>query len=51
MARYARRHPRLARRLCSFMGFEVVGSEAAFRSAGRSLPFVRLEAASGERLS
>lgn len=50
MAGYAPRHPRLARRLCSFMGFDVDGSEAAFREAGRSIPFVRLEATAGERL-
>ncbi|MEU8995406.1 nitroreductase family deazaflavin-dependent oxidoreductase [Streptomyces caniferus] len=43
MARYAPEHPRLARRLCSFMGFEVDGSEAAYRQAGRRIPFVRLE--------
>ncbi|MFJ9470854.1 nitroreductase family deazaflavin-dependent oxidoreductase [Streptomyces caniferus] len=49
MARYAPRHPRLARRLCAFMGFEVDGSEAAFRRAGRSIPFVRLEASPGQR--
>ncbi len=46
MARYAPEHPRLARRLCSFMGFEVDGSEAAYRQAGRRIPFVRLEARS-----
>ncbi|MFG3120094.1 nitroreductase family deazaflavin-dependent oxidoreductase [Streptomyces sp. NPDC048197] len=44
MARYAPEHPRLARRLCSFMGLEVDGSEAAYRQAGRRIPFVRLEA-------
>lgn len=47
MARYAPEHPRLARRLCSFMGFEVDGSEAAYRQAGRRIPFVRLEATAG----
>ncbi|MGX1849880.1 nitroreductase family deazaflavin-dependent oxidoreductase [Streptomyces sp. NBC_01456] len=47
MARYAPRHPRLARRLCAFMGFDVDGSEAAFRTAGRSIPFVRLESTPG----
>lgn len=47
MARYAPRHPRLARRLCAFMGFDVDGSEAAFRTAGRSIPFVRLESIPG----
>ncbi|WP_407548482.1 hypothetical protein QOM21_04870 [Streptomyces sp. Pv4-95] len=46
MARYASRRPRLARRVRSFMGVDVDGSEA-----GRSLPFVRLEATAGERLA
>ncbi|MFH8570473.1 nitroreductase family deazaflavin-dependent oxidoreductase [Streptomyces sp. NPDC017993] len=50
MARYAPQHPRLARRLCTFMGFDVDSSEAAFRAAGRSIPFVRLEATPGRRL-
>ncbi|MFE1768206.1 nitroreductase family deazaflavin-dependent oxidoreductase [Streptomyces angustmyceticus] len=47
MARYAPEHPRLARRLCSFMGFEVDGSEAGYRQAGRRIPFVRLHATTG----
>lgn len=51
MARYACRHPRLARRPRSSMGVDVGGSEAAFREAGRSLPFVRPEATAGERLA
>ncbi|WP_212910103.1 nitroreductase family deazaflavin-dependent oxidoreductase [Streptomyces sp. TS71-3] len=42
MARYAPRHPRVARRLCAFMGFEVDGSEDSFRRAGERIPFVRL---------
>ncbi|MFI0904471.1 nitroreductase family deazaflavin-dependent oxidoreductase [Streptomyces sioyaensis] len=50
MARYAPEHPRLARRLCSFMGFEVDGSEGAYREAGRRIPFVRLDA-SPDRLA
>lgn len=41
MARYARRHPRAARKLAGFMGFKVDGTEAGYRSVGRSLPFVR----------
>ncbi|MFC7549171.1 nitroreductase family deazaflavin-dependent oxidoreductase [Plantactinospora sp. GCM10030261] len=40
MARYASRHPTLARRLCTVMGFEVDGSEADFREVGRRVPFV-----------
>ncbi|MFI1538328.1 nitroreductase family deazaflavin-dependent oxidoreductase [Streptomyces anandii] len=44
MARYAPRHPRVARRLCAFMGFTVDGSEAGYRRVGESIPFVRLEA-------
>ncbi|WP_433916999.1 nitroreductase family deazaflavin-dependent oxidoreductase [Streptomyces sp. NBC_01744] len=50
MARYAPEHPRLARRLCAFMGFTVDGSQEAFRSAGESIPFVRLETAPGQLL-
>ncbi|OIK28413.1 nitroreductase family deazaflavin-dependent oxidoreductase [Streptomyces malaysiense] len=42
MARYGRRHPRTARRLCAFMGLPANGSEAGFRQAGRAIPFVRL---------
>ncbi|MEU0337503.1 nitroreductase family deazaflavin-dependent oxidoreductase [Streptomyces bobili] len=49
MADYARRHPRTARRLCAFMGLPVDGSETSFRAAGRVIPFVRLEAADGQR--
>lgn len=45
MARYAPRHPRAARRLCAFMGFDVDGSVDAYRQAGRQIPFVRLAAA------
>ncbi|MFE1955316.1 nitroreductase family deazaflavin-dependent oxidoreductase [Streptomyces sp. NPDC059524] len=50
MAEYAPRHPRTARRLCAFMGFEVDGSAAAYRRAGRGIPFVRLVAEPGQRL-
>lgn len=42
MARYAPRHPRVARMLARFMGFAVDGSEADYREVGRSIPFVRL---------
>ncbi|MEV6481813.1 nitroreductase family deazaflavin-dependent oxidoreductase [Streptomyces sp. NPDC051576] len=42
MTRYARRHPRTARRLCAFMGFAPDGTGAGFREAGRAVPFVRL---------
>ncbi|MER5495699.1 MULTISPECIES: nitroreductase family deazaflavin-dependent oxidoreductase [unclassified Streptomyces] len=50
MARYAPAHPRVARRLCAFMGLDVDGSEESFRRAGRQIPFVRLDAAAGQRL-
>lgn len=43
MAHYARRHPRLARRLCTFMGFPAAESETAFRDVGAVIPFVRLD--------
>ncbi|WP_425839482.1 nitroreductase family deazaflavin-dependent oxidoreductase [Streptomyces fractus] len=43
MARYAPEHPRTARKLCAFMGFESDGSEESFREIGRQIPFVRLE--------
>jgi len=51
MADYARRHPRTARRLCSFMGLPVDGSAQAYREAGAAIPFVRLDTAghSGRR--
>lgn len=42
MARYAPRHPRVARRLCAYMGFEVDGGAEDYRRVGRSIPFVRL---------
>ncbi|WP_406177449.1 nitroreductase family deazaflavin-dependent oxidoreductase [Streptomyces sp. NBC_00996] len=50
MARYALRHPRTARRLCTFMGFPSDGTDAGFREAGRAVPFVRLDAGPGSRL-
>ncbi|MGW6285647.1 nitroreductase family deazaflavin-dependent oxidoreductase [Streptomyces sp. NPDC055107] len=51
MARYAPAHPRTARRLCAFMGLDVAdGSTDAYRRAGRRIPFVRLEAAPGQRV-
>lgn len=50
MTRYARRHPRTARRLCTFMGFPSDGTDARFREAGRTIPFVRLEADPRTRL-
>ncbi|MFH8490963.1 nitroreductase family deazaflavin-dependent oxidoreductase [Streptomyces longisporoflavus] len=49
MARYASAHPRAARRLCAFMGFDVDGSTASYRRAGRQIPFVRLDAAPSRR--
>ncbi|MEV8316454.1 nitroreductase family deazaflavin-dependent oxidoreductase [Streptomyces sp. NPDC059900] len=46
MARYAVRHPRVARRLTAFMGFEVKdGSAQEFRRVGAAIPFVRFEPA------
>jgi deazaflavin-dependent oxidoreductase (nitroreductase family) len=41
MARYAEAHPRTAKRLAGFMGFEVDGSRDDYRELGRALPFVR----------
>ncbi|MGW7426019.1 nitroreductase family deazaflavin-dependent oxidoreductase [Streptomyces sp. NPDC054813] len=49
MARYARHHPRTARRLCAFMGYAPDGTDAGYRLAGRAIPFVLLEAAPGFR--
>ncbi len=43
MADYARRSPKAARALASFMGFEVDGTEAGYRQLGAQLPFVALE--------
>lgn len=42
MVDYARRHPAAARQLARLMGFQVDGSEAAYRAAGEELPFVAL---------
>lgn len=43
MATYARRHPRLARRLMSFCGYEVDGSEADYIEVGRDhIPIVSI---------
>ncbi|NLU73835.1 nitroreductase family deazaflavin-dependent oxidoreductase [Streptomyces sp. HNM0575] len=50
MARNGRRHPRLARRLCAFMGLPADGTDAGFRTAGRAIPFVRLDADTDARL-
>ena len=44
MADYAARHPKAARRLCRFMGFEVDGGPADYREAGYRLPFVEFTA-------
>jgi deazaflavin-dependent oxidoreductase (nitroreductase family) len=43
MARYGRRHPRAARRLCAFFDLPADGSEAAFRDAGSAISFVQLD--------
>ena len=49
MARYAVRHPKVARRLSAFMGFEVKDASAQeFRQVGMSIPFVRFEPATGQ---
>ncbi|MEU2551426.1 nitroreductase family deazaflavin-dependent oxidoreductase [Streptomyces sp. NPDC013313] len=50
MARYATRHPHLARRLCTFLGLPADGTHAGFREAGRAIPFVRLRAGRGSPL-
>ncbi|MFJ2417071.1 nitroreductase family deazaflavin-dependent oxidoreductase [Streptomyces brevispora] len=42
MVRYAPRHPRVARRLCAYLGFAVDGSAKGYRTVGESLAFVRL---------
>ncbi|MEV3930610.1 MULTISPECIES: nitroreductase family deazaflavin-dependent oxidoreductase [unclassified Streptomyces] len=49
MARYASAHPRAARRLCAFMGFDADGTAGSYRRAGLQIPFVRLDAAPGWR--
>ncbi|AOS64146.1 putative DUF385 family protein [Actinoalloteichus hymeniacidonis] len=44
MTQYAVRHPLVARKLSSFMGFEVTdGSAQEYRRVGESIPFVRFE--------
>ncbi|GAA1227420.1 MULTISPECIES: nitroreductase family deazaflavin-dependent oxidoreductase [Streptomyces] len=50
MSRYAPAHPRMARRLCAFMGFDVDGTTESYRQAGRQIPFIRLDADPGRRL-
>ncbi|RVW02390.1 nitroreductase family deazaflavin-dependent oxidoreductase [Rhodococcus spongiicola] len=47
MAHYGRVHPKLAVRLCATIGFEVDGSEADYREAGRKIRFVRLRPVRG----
>ncbi|MFC9968104.1 nitroreductase family deazaflavin-dependent oxidoreductase [Nocardia ignorata] len=42
MARYARQHPRAARKLVRLMGFAVDSTPEDYREVGRHLPFVRL---------
>ncbi|MFZ2178058.1 MAG: nitroreductase family deazaflavin-dependent oxidoreductase [Rhodococcus sp. (in: high G+C Gram-positive bacteria)] len=42
MAHYAAAHPKVGVRLAKAMGFEVDGSDADFREAGRNISFVRL---------
>lgn len=43
MAAYAPRHPRAAKALCSYMGFQVDGSPQGYQSIGERIPFVLLE--------
>ncbi|WP_338676503.1 nitroreductase family deazaflavin-dependent oxidoreductase [Streptomyces sp. SCSIO 30461] len=45
MARYAALHPRMAVRLCAYMGFAVDGTSEGYREAGERIPFVRLDPA------
>jgi deazaflavin-dependent oxidoreductase (nitroreductase family) len=40
MARYAERHPRVAARLCRFLGYPV--HDGDYRTAGERIPFLRL---------
>ncbi|MFH8405883.1 nitroreductase family deazaflavin-dependent oxidoreductase [Streptomyces sp. NPDC018019] len=42
MARYAPKHPKAARSLTAYMGFEVDGTLEGYRQAGEHIPFVRL---------
>lgn len=49
LADHSRRHPRTARRPCAFMGLPSDGNEAALLAAGRTIPFVRLDASVGYR--
>ncbi|WP_406382293.1 hypothetical protein [Streptomyces sp. NBC_00117] len=50
MSHYAPAHPRMARRLCAFMGFDVDSTTESYRQAGRQIPFIRLDAAPSRRL-
>lgn len=42
MARYAPRHPRIARRLCAGLGLPVGRGADGYRRVGAAIPFVRL---------
>lgn len=42
MLDYARRHPRAAKKLASFMGFPADDSQQTYQEAGQALPFLRL---------
>jgi deazaflavin-dependent oxidoreductase (nitroreductase family) len=42
MIAYGRAHPRTARRVARFMGFEVDGSEGDYAAVGRAVPFLVL---------
>ncbi|MGW4298431.1 nitroreductase family deazaflavin-dependent oxidoreductase [Streptomyces sp. NPDC004646] len=49
MEGHARRRPRAARRLCSFLNIPCDGTESGFREAGRAISFVRLDTDGGHR--
>ena len=42
MVAYGQAHPRAARGLARFMGYEVDGTDAAYRAMGETLPMLRL---------
>ncbi|MFD7664748.1 nitroreductase family deazaflavin-dependent oxidoreductase [Streptomyces sp. NPDC059788] len=42
MARYGAKHPKAAKSLTGYMGFEADGTAEGYRQAGEHIPFVRL---------
>ncbi|WP_050514796.1 nitroreductase family deazaflavin-dependent oxidoreductase [Streptomyces rimosus] len=42
MTRYASKHPKAAKSLTAYMGFEVDGTVEGYRQVGENIPFVRL---------